>query len=74
MRETIRINKTAEITLKQIANQEFQVKMGKIEIWRQIIMQEVEQNLQAIGKVHKKAMKTQRHSFKKEIELVKKRL
>lgn len=31
----------AKATLKQIATQEFQVKKGKIKIWKQTIMQEI---------------------------------
>ena len=72
--ETRGTTKAAEATLKQIATQEFQAEKGKMEIWRQMIMQEVGQELQAIRQVHEESMEAQRHSFKKEIEMVKERL
>ncbi len=47
-RESIRNAKTTEATLKQIANQEFQAEKGNMEIWKQVIMQEVGHQLQAM--------------------------
>ena len=73
-RGTTRTDKTAEATLKQIATQEFQAEKGKMEIWKQMIMQEVGHELQAIRQVHEEAMDAQRHSFNVEIEMVKERL
>ena len=47
-REATRTTKTAEATPKQIATQEFQAEKGKMEIWEQVIMQEVGHHLQTI--------------------------
>ena len=47
-REPTRNAKTTEATLKQIANQEFQTEKGKMEIWKQVIMQEVGHQLQTM--------------------------
>ena len=48
MRATTRTSKTAEATLKEIATQEFQAEKGKMQIWKQMIMQEVAQELQSV--------------------------
>ena len=45
-RGTTSTDKTAEATLKQIATQEFQAEKGKMQIWKQMIMQEVAHKLQ----------------------------
>ena len=80
-RGTARTDKTAEATLKQIATQEFQAEKGKMEIWKQVIMQEVGHEIQAIKQIHddaieaqKQEMEAQRHSFSTEIEMLKERL
>ena len=43
-----RNGKTAEVTLEQISSQEFQAEKGKMQIWKQMIMQEVAHELQII--------------------------
>ena len=62
-RGTTSTDKTAEATLKQIATQEFQAEKGKMQIWKQMIMQEVAQELQ-----------TQKDCFRLEMEVVKEQL
>lgn len=54
---TTRASRTTEAILKQIATQEFQAEKKKIQIWKQIIMQEVVHELQAIKKIHEKSLK-----------------
>ena len=54
-RGTTRAGRTAEATLKQIATQEFQAEKGKMQIWKQVIMQEVAHELQAIRKTHEES-------------------
>ena len=49
-RGTTRSSKIAEATLKQIASQEFQAEKGKMQNWKQMIMQEVAQELQSVKK------------------------
>lgn len=63
IREAAGTRKNAEATLKQIAIQEFQAKKGKMQIWKQMIMQEVAEEF-----------KTQKECFQLEIEVVKEQL
>ena len=45
IRQKTRVSKNAKATLKQIATQEFQIEKEKMQIWKQMIMQEVAQEL-----------------------------
>lgn len=63
-REPTRDAKTTEATLKLIANQEFQAEKGKMEIWKQVIMQEVGHQLQTM----KESAEAQKECFRMEIE------
>lgn len=69
-RGTTRAGKTTEATLKQIATQEFQIKKEKIQIWKQMIMQEVVLELQAI----KESGEAQKECFRVKIEVVREQL
>lgn len=73
-RTTARSSKTAEAAIKQIATQERQVETEKMKAWKQIVMQEVAQELQAIRQAHKEAMEIQRRDFVMELERVNERL
>ena len=73
-RVTTRAGKTAEAAIKQIAAQELQAEKGRMQEWKQIVMQEVGHELQAIRQAHEEAMEAQRHGFNVEIEMVKERL
>lgn len=73
-RGTTRAGKTAEATLKQIATQEFQAEKGKMQIWKQVIMQEVAHELQAIRKTHEESLEAQRECFRVEMEGVTEKL
>ncbi len=66
-REVTRNSKTAEATLEKIASQEFQAEKGKMQVWKQMIMQEVAHELQII----KESAKAQKEHFEKEMEVVK---
>ena len=69
-RGTTSTDKTAEATLKQIATQEFQAEKGKMQIWKQMIMQEVAHELQTI----KESADAQRECFLVEMEIVREQL
>ncbi len=69
-----RAEKTAEAAIKQIAAQELPTNKGRMQEWKQIIIQEVEHELQAIRQAHEEAMEAQRHDFNMKIEKVKERL
>lgn len=73
-RGTTRADRTAEAILKQIATQEFQAKKGKMQIWKQVIMQKVAHELQTIRKTHKKSLEAQRECFRMEMEGVTEKL
>ena len=73
-RETTRAGKTAEATLKQIATREFQAEKGKMQIWKQLIMEEVAHELQAIKRAHEESVEAQRECFRIEMEEVKGKL
>lgn len=66
--------KTAEATLKQIATQEFQAEKGKMQVWKQMIMQKVAHELQTIKQTHKESMEAQRECFQVEMEGVREKL
>jgi len=63
-RESTTNAQTTEATLKLIANQEFQAEKGKMEIWKQVIMQEVGHQQQTV----KKSAEAQKECFRIEIE------
>ena len=69
-RELTRNAKTTEATLKQIANQEFQAEKGKMEIWKQVIMQEVGHQLQTM----KESAEAQKECFRVEMEELREQL
>ena len=71
---TTRAGKTAEAAIKQIVAQELQTDKGRMQEWKQIIIQEVGHELQAIRQAHEEAIEAQRHGFNMEIEKVKERL
>ncbi|MCJ1348444.1 hypothetical protein MMC31_006676, partial [Peltigera leucophlebia] len=64
----------AEAAIKQIAAQELQAEKGRMQEWKQIVMQEVGHGLQAIRQAHEEVMEAQRHGFNVEIEMAKERL
>ena len=74
-RTTARLGKTAaETAIRQIATQERQVEKEKMKAWKQMVMQEVAQELQTIRQTHEEAMETQRQNFQMELEGVNERL
>ena len=62
-RATTRAGKSAEAAIKQIAAQELQVEKGRMQEWKQVVMQEVARELQAIRQANEEAIEAQRHSF-----------
>ena len=74
MRVTARAEKTAKAAIKQIAAYKLQAKKKRMQEWKQIFMQEVGHELQAIRQAHEEAMEAQRHGFNVEIEMVKETL
>ena len=66
-RGATRTSKAAEATLKQIATQEFQAEKGKMQIWKQMIMQEVAQELQSV-KESAEAQKVEMEIMKKQLQ------
>ena len=73
-RATTRAGKSAEAAIKQIAAQELQVEKGRMQEWKQVVMQEVARELQAIRQAHEEAIEAQRHSFQMELERVREKL
>lgn len=73
-RATTRAGKSAEAAIKQIAAQKLQVERGRMQEWKQVVMQEVARELQPIRQAHEKAIEAQRHSFQMELERVKEKL
>ncbi len=73
-RVTIRQGKTAEAAIKQIGAQELQTENRRMQEWKQIVMQEIWYELQAIRKTNEETIEPQRYSFNMEIEKVKERL
>ena len=73
-RSTISSGKTAGATIRQKVIQERPVEKEKTKAWKQIIMQEVAQEIQAIRKACEEALETQRHDFQVELERVNGRL
>ena len=69
-RATTKAEKSAEAAIKQIAAQELQIKKGRMQEWKQVVMQEVARELQAIKQAHKEAIEVQRQSFQMELEKV----
>lgn len=56
---TTRAGKSAEAAIKQIATQELQAEKGRMQKWKQIVMQEVERELQAIRQAYEEAIEAQ---------------
>ena len=73
-RLTTKSGKTAEAAIRQIATQERLVEKEKLKVWKQVIMQEVAQEIQAIRQAYEEALETQRHDFQTELERVNGRL
>lgn len=69
-----RSSKTAEAAIKQTATQERWVEREKMKAWKQIVMQEVAQELQAIRQAHEEAMETERRDVVMELEMGNRRL
>ena len=64
-----RTSKNAKATLKQIATQEFQAEKGKMQIWKQMIMQEVAQKLESVREVAE-AQKVEMEMLKRQLQEV----
>lgn len=60
---TFNLEKTMRAAIKPMISQERLVKKKRIKTWKQVIIQKVEQKIQAIQKGYKKAFKTQKHKF-----------
>lgn len=73
-RVTTRAGKSAELAIKQIATQELQAEKGKMQVWKQMIMEEVARELQAIRQAQEEAIEAQRHGFQMELERVREKL
>lgn len=74
MRATVRSTKTAEAAIKQIETRERQVEKEKMKAGKQIVMQEVAQELQMMRQGYEQAIETQRRDFVVELERVNGRL
>lgn len=71
---TTRASKSAEAAIKQIAAQELQAEKGRMQEWKQVVMQEVARELQGIRQAHEEAIEAQRHSFQMKLERVREKL
>lgn len=60
--------------MKQLATQARQVEKEKMKAWKQLIMQEVAEELQLVRQGYEQAMETQRHDFVMELGRVIERL
>lgn len=72
-RITTRAGKSAEAA-KQLATQELQAEKGRLQEWKENVMQEVASELQVIKQTQEEAMEAQRLSFQMELELVRGKL
>ena len=69
-RVTTRAGKSAQAVIKQFATQELQAEKGKMQEWKENVMQEVARELHVIRQMHEEAMEAQRQSFQIELEHV----
>ena len=67
-RVTTRAGKSAQAVIKQFATQELQAKKGKMQEWKENVMQEVARELHVIRQMHEGAMEAQRQNFQLELE------
>ncbi len=67
-RETTRVGRTAGPAIKQIATLKLQAEKIKMQEWKQMIMEEVERELQAIKQTHKEVIEAQNQSFQLELQ------
>lgn len=73
-RVVTRASKNAEAAIKQIATQELQAEKGRMQEWKQYVMQEVAQELQAIRSAQDEVIEAQRQSFQTELERIREKL
>lgn len=69
-RTTIRTGKSTKAVIKQFTTQELQAEKGKMQEWKDMVMQEVGRELQVIRQVQEGAIEVQRQGFQRELERV----
>ena len=69
-RVTARAGKSTQAAIKQFATQELQAEKGKMQEWKENVMQEVARELHGIRQMHEGAMEAQRQIFQLELERV----
>lgn len=74
IRSTTNSGKKTGAATRPRATQERLVEKERMKAWKQVIMQEVEQEMQAIRKGYEEALETQRHEFQTELKRVNGRL
>lgn len=69
-RITTRAGKSAEAAIKQLATQELQAEKGRMQEWKENVMQEVVREVQVIKQTQDEAIEAQRLSFQMDLERV----